>query len=432
MPKYSMSAPDGNTYQIDGPAGASDEQVRAEILRQHPNAGTAGGGGGGGDVGGSWLGRAAAGLWRGMGKGGLGSDVMHYDPVTKSYTGGTSRQEEAAAPTDRTSRLSELAGEMMMNPSILGGKAVTAGSRLLTETRLGQAVAGAGQRVGRALGIGAGENVPRPFAQSSWQDARAADKALGTLGQRGGVTVLGQKVPGLTSATGRVAQAIEPKSARLPGGGALRRELVTKPAQQAAMSAQEIATNLGTASGKYKGFSEGRALASQTLAGMLTPDAKGAVDAEKFLQQWQAMAPAERDAIFGAKAIGGEFGKSMTKLASNMEKIKQLPPVSLRALIAKIPHAGTKGTILAAGAAGGAIANIGAIIHALLNWKFMLAAGGIAALTGTSNKLLAEGLTNPSTVAWLAAQTTRLVAQTKGQQRGTYDEPLSDMQGDLR
>lgn len=39
MPTYSIKAPDGNTYQIDGPAGASDDQVREEVLRQHPNAG---------------------------------------------------------------------------------------------------------------------------------------------------------------------------------------------------------------------------------------------------------------------------------------------------------------------------------------------------------------------------------------------------------
>jgi hypothetical protein len=41
MPTYAISAPDGNTYQIDGPAGATDDQVRAEVLRQHPNAGAA-------------------------------------------------------------------------------------------------------------------------------------------------------------------------------------------------------------------------------------------------------------------------------------------------------------------------------------------------------------------------------------------------------
>lgn len=37
MPTYSMKAPDGNTYQIDGPAGASDGDVAAAIQAQHPH-----------------------------------------------------------------------------------------------------------------------------------------------------------------------------------------------------------------------------------------------------------------------------------------------------------------------------------------------------------------------------------------------------------
>lgn len=39
MPTYTISAPDGNTYSIQGPEGATQEQVKAEVLRQHPNAG---------------------------------------------------------------------------------------------------------------------------------------------------------------------------------------------------------------------------------------------------------------------------------------------------------------------------------------------------------------------------------------------------------
>ncbi len=38
MPTYEIQAPDGNKYRIDGPDGATDEQVRAQILKQHPNA----------------------------------------------------------------------------------------------------------------------------------------------------------------------------------------------------------------------------------------------------------------------------------------------------------------------------------------------------------------------------------------------------------
>lgn len=38
MPTYRMTAPNGQTYEVDGPAGASDDAVRAEIMRQHPDA----------------------------------------------------------------------------------------------------------------------------------------------------------------------------------------------------------------------------------------------------------------------------------------------------------------------------------------------------------------------------------------------------------
>lgn len=37
MTTYRMTAPDGKTYQVDGPEGASDDQVRAEIIRQNPH-----------------------------------------------------------------------------------------------------------------------------------------------------------------------------------------------------------------------------------------------------------------------------------------------------------------------------------------------------------------------------------------------------------
>jgi len=39
MPSYSISAPDGNTYTIVGPEGASRDEVIQEVLSQNPNAG---------------------------------------------------------------------------------------------------------------------------------------------------------------------------------------------------------------------------------------------------------------------------------------------------------------------------------------------------------------------------------------------------------
>lgn len=41
MPTYQMQAPDGQSYRIEGPDGASDEQVRTEIIRQNPHLGGA-------------------------------------------------------------------------------------------------------------------------------------------------------------------------------------------------------------------------------------------------------------------------------------------------------------------------------------------------------------------------------------------------------
>lgn len=38
MPTYEITAPNGKTYHIDGPPGATDEQVRAQVLKQYPDA----------------------------------------------------------------------------------------------------------------------------------------------------------------------------------------------------------------------------------------------------------------------------------------------------------------------------------------------------------------------------------------------------------
>ncbi len=40
MPVYSIKAPNGQTYEIEGPDGATQDQVQAEVLRQFPEAGT--------------------------------------------------------------------------------------------------------------------------------------------------------------------------------------------------------------------------------------------------------------------------------------------------------------------------------------------------------------------------------------------------------
>lgn len=39
MPTYEITAPNGKSYRIPGPAGATDEQIRARVLKQFPDAG---------------------------------------------------------------------------------------------------------------------------------------------------------------------------------------------------------------------------------------------------------------------------------------------------------------------------------------------------------------------------------------------------------
>src|SRR5437016_5842943 len=39
MPTYEIQAPNGRTYQIDGPTGASQSDVQAQVLQQFPDAG---------------------------------------------------------------------------------------------------------------------------------------------------------------------------------------------------------------------------------------------------------------------------------------------------------------------------------------------------------------------------------------------------------
>lgn len=41
MPLYRITAPNGRTYQIEGPAGASDADVAQAVMSQYPEAGNA-------------------------------------------------------------------------------------------------------------------------------------------------------------------------------------------------------------------------------------------------------------------------------------------------------------------------------------------------------------------------------------------------------
>lgn len=144
MPTYAISAPDGQTYQIDGPTGATDEQVRAEVLRQHPTAGTAAKKPNG------WI-DAAKGLGTGFSKGvaGLADTVMAASPL-----GAVSRALSIASDPLSTKMQGPIANPFGQNatphfkPATAGGQAAeTLG------TMLPAAVGGEGNLFARAANV---------------------------------------------------------------------------------------------------------------------------------------------------------------------------------------------------------------------------------------------------------------------------------------
>lgn len=315
-------------------------------------------------------------------------------------------------------------------------------------------------RAGRALGIGAGERGTVPFAEGSLAEARAKDAALGTAGMRD------RWYSGL-------ARPIERVSAEIPGGGSIRRATTEAATRSAELQTDQIANNLArgqeqvisTERGAYGALNNAdraqvaafwrvggpdhvfQALTRsgqdpqllrliQQTTSVLTPGSRryiasemisrmsrnpnGAFSVDAFFRNWQQMAPAARDAVFGAGAIPADYARNMSELAANIERIQAYSTSTatsrLRGMVA---HRGLAGLAAAAGVAGGAVAvGVEAILHGLLAPK--LAAGAIA--LGSSNYVLSQALTNPSTVKWLAAQSAKMVALHEAESNSQFSE----------
>jgi len=209
MPTYEMRAPNGRSYRIQGPAGATDEQVRAEILRQHPDASKAAAPKPKSDQ----PGRAAS-----FTKGGLaGAANVLLAPIELLVSGmekaGLSTGNKNAMSRDKAAAQQQLAKYEQANPGFytagkITGEAlasapfITAGGTGLT--KLGGAVAKAAprvgavvQRVGRAVqtgGIGSGRTAAQSAAMT--RGARigqlAERVAGGAIAGAGGAGLAGQ------------------------------------------------------------------------------------------------------------------------------------------------------------------------------------------------------------------------------------------------
>lgn len=442
----------------DDPFAALEQRADQEQQRQVQ--------GGGGPSSGGTLGEIAAGVWHGVQKAMPGMDVLHKDPKTGQWVAGEAQPEEKL-PDDWTSSISEFAGSLAGGGP--GGVGKLGGAARAVESE----APGVASRVGRALGIGAGERGTVPLAQGSLEEARARDAALGTLGRRG-VSVLGRDMPGLT----RAAQATERVSAELPGGGAIKRAEVGARTRSAELTTGDIANRLvrgqerviATERDAYQTLSNAdrmqvaafwrvggpdhvfqalqrsgqdpqmlrliqqatpvlnagsrRYIASEMLNRM-GRDANGVFSAETFLQNWGRISPGAQAAVFGERAIGTDFARNMTELATNIEQIQAYASRTPMSMLRSIPHRGVLGIATAAGAAGGAIAvGVQSIIHGLLSPKL---AAGVAGLS-VSNLTVAQALTNPSTVKWLAAQSAKMLASYESaQDKYQYSEMPSTL-----
>ena len=341
-------------------------------------------------------------------------------------------------PKSWTSTLSEMAGGM------LGGGPAGIGSTVAGAGRL------AASRVGRAVGIGAGEAGMRP-----WPTALEAEM------HRGSLAAAQARDAARAAPTGGLARL----SGRLIGGGPVRQAVTREATQQAALSAEEIANNLSRSGSQALGpaahariasFLQGggvqRVLAAardpqqaQNIAPMIrelgnTGERRVAAeilrqmtqDAPNFLRNWREITPEARRVLFGQGVIGEHYERHMTELAANIERIEAAaaynPSRAVREAMNQFSRrhpVASLGTL--AGATFAGLTHIETIIGALLNPKVAAVLGIGGAVVGSANRAVALALTNPSTVWWLAKATARMAAAQKARE---YD--LSDLKGDLQ
>lgn len=372
-----------------------------------------------------------------------------------------SREQDIKEGSWLTTGLPEFIGELSANPFAgamkVGGPAVKGVSRLAEP-----AISALEQsRFGRAMGFASGERQVVPFKQGSLAEARAADVAAqaaepGSVGMRAG-NVLGEGriARALEPVTRPAVQRAERISAALPGGGPIRgageaaqRSVAVEAdriAADMAAEAQTVAPNVQgamnrgnatlareteafwrsdagpnrvwqalQASGQSprlqtqaiqratRGFSgslQYRQLLASNMLARMGREAGGNFNAELFLRQWEAMAPAARDTVFGYRAIGSEYGRDLTSILMSMRRLEPYANMLRRRPI----------SIAGVSIQPGAAIPVAEILWGVLKEKIGKGVA-YASLTAPANNILARALTNPQTAKWVAGALARRVA----------------------
>ena len=190
MPTYSIKAPDGNTYDIDGPDGATDEQVRARVLAAHPNAAKPSAGRQAsakmdaalraeGGASGNFLTDAAAGAGKAITDMGLGARQL---AAQFGLGDKDALNAEAAAKEKTDAALMDTSGGMV------GKYGTDFASAFLPMGLAAKAVKGAGMIPGmaRAAGVGATQGVLTPDEDYSALEQGGTGAAFGVGGDVAG------------------------------------------------------------------------------------------------------------------------------------------------------------------------------------------------------------------------------------------------------
>jgi len=295
MPTYEITAPDGKTYEIDGPAGATRDQVIAAVLAKNPaaggppskertfgeaakdiGAGVVGGIGSLVQLPGQLYGLATGDMSK-TGALGLGEDLSQYAEEMKS-AGLKAREAERAKKIAESAKEGQLSafgtalGETLKDPGLLLNFLAQQAPQLLVPFGVGRVAGAAAKGLGAAeaaassaavsgavgagavqqgadVGAGAYEDIYKELISKKVPPEKAAESALNLARQTGAaagvISLLAQRLPG--------ARQLEEALVGVPAKGAAVANITNKGKVTNFIPEGRLRTALGTAAGETVG-----------------------------------------------------------------------------------------------------------------------------------------------------------------------------------
>lgn len=332
MPTYEMRAPNGRTYRITGPAGATNAQVKAKILAQFPEAGKPPRGQRAKEEGSAVL----SGIERGLRP--YAEALDYINPLTYIFpaeqSAATKQQLQAQAAQAQKQKPNYFKGGKIIGETIAtapviaaGGGVISAGGKALTPfaSRLGPAINAFGKAVSSGgIGVQAPSRVARVALRTAGGGTSGAANAVLT-GQdlqgviEGGLTGAGLPILGsvLKQVGGRVIDL-----ARMPAvkAGKIIREALGKNVEAAKAAfaklspddqrlAQQVLIDAGVEPSKF--FGVGKIVAEQ-----IDPDTPARILAQQAAEREARLAAVSGGETATAQRAAAETGRRDVNVAA--------------------------------------------------------------------------------------------------------------------